>query len=105
MINRIVLLFALIAFLLFIVQSVGAAMQSQNYRIPVYVISGGGSNLNSTSYKIKSTSGQSSALMNSLDYPFSDNYDLYPGFWYTIGYWEIPKRVKTTPLILLLLNQ
>jgi hypothetical protein len=105
MIERITLILALLAFLLCIVQPGGAAMQSQHYRIPVHVISGGGSSLSSTNYKIHSTSGQSSPLMDTQDPSFSDNYDQYPGFWYTIGYWEVPKRAKTTPLILLLLNE
>ena len=82
-----------------------AEMSSTNYRIPSSVLSGGGGYKSSTNYIMHSTSGQPSPLMDTLDPPLSDNYDLYPGFWYTIAYYEVPKRAIPTPLILLLLNE
>ena len=105
MIERTILILILLSFLLCVAQPAAAAMQSQHYRIPVHTLSGGGSSLSSTSYRIHSTSGQSSPLMDTQAPPFSDNYDLYPGFLYTIAYWEVAKRAIFTPLILLLLDE
>ena len=82
-----------------------AKMQSNTYRIPTSVLSGGGAPMSSPIYKTNFVLAQPSPLMDTQDPPFSDNYDLYPGYWYTIGYWEVPKRAKTLPLILLLLNE
>ena len=60
-----------------------AGMESDNYRIPTSVFSGGGTPTGSTNYQTDSTLGQSSPLMEEEQNPFSDNYDNYPGFWYT----------------------
>jgi hypothetical protein len=59
-----------------------AEMSSVNYRITTSVISSGGSTMGSANFKAKSTVGQSSPLQNPTDPPYSDSYDLYPGFWY-----------------------
>jgi hypothetical protein len=39
----------------------------------------------STSYQMNGTLGQPTPLMEPGMDPFSDNYGLLPGFWYTIG--------------------
>ena len=80
-------------------------MTSSNYRITTSILSGGGVPMISANYKTNSTLCEPSPLMDMLVPPFSDNYDLYPGFWYTIAYNEVPKRAISTPLILLLLNE
>ena len=59
-------------------------MSSANYSIPTCVVSGGGSRAGSTNFDTDATLGQSSPLMDALDPPYSTNYDLYPGFWYTV---------------------
>ena len=59
-------------------------MQSTNYRITTSVMSGGGVPMASDNYNMDSTLGQSSPLMNPTDPPWSPDYDLYPGFWYTL---------------------
>jgi len=58
-------------------------MSSDNFRIPTSVVSGGGTPMNSNNFKIEATMGQPSPLMDPLDPPYSADYDLYPGFWYT----------------------
>ena len=40
--------------------------------------------MSSGSYQMNSTMGQPSPLMQGDLNPYSDNYDLYPGFWYTL---------------------
>jgi hypothetical protein len=80
-------------------------MTSSNYRITTSVLSGGGAPMISASYQTNSTLCESSPLMDMQDPPFSDSYDLYPGFWYTIAYYEVPKRAILAPLILLLLTE
>ncbi len=87
------------------VSSVKAEISSTNFRIPMSVLSGGGGYTSSTNFQSENTLAQPAPLIDIQDPPFSDNYDLYPGFWYTIAYWEIPKRSISLPLILLLLNE
>ena len=65
-----------------------AEMSSTNYRIPASVLSGGGAPMASAVYQINATVGQSSPLMDPLEPPLSDTYDLYPGFWYVIAAFE-----------------
>ena len=84
MINRTILIFALLAFLLCLAQPTGAQMQSSTYRIPTSTVSSGGSPMSSESYNANATVGQPSPLMDSTAPPWSANYDLYPGFWYTL---------------------
>jgi len=60
-----------------------AEMSSAHYRLPLSVLSGGGSPASSSSYLTNGTLGQSSPMMDPSDPPFSTGYDLYPGFWYT----------------------
>ena len=61
-----------------------AEMASENYRIHSSVHSAGGVPIGSTNYQLNSTVGQSSPLPDPTYPPFSDSYDLYPGFWYTL---------------------
>jgi len=67
------------------VMPTSAQMSSTNYRITTTVMSGGGAPMGSTNFQINSTLGQSSPLMEQGMDPYSDNYGLLPGFWYTIG--------------------
>jgi hypothetical protein len=62
-------------------------MQSEHYRIPTSVISGGGGPMNSGygTYQLNGTIGQPSPLMDAADPPYSSSYDLYSGFWHTLG--------------------
>ena len=62
-----------------------AQMSSTNYRITTTVISGGGTPMASTNYQMNGTLGQPTPIMEQGMDPFSDNYGLLPGFWYTIG--------------------
>ena len=62
-----------------------AEMTSTNYRIPTAVMSGGGGYMESSGYEANSTIGQQSPLADPADPPYSDSYDLYPGFWYTVA--------------------
>ncbi len=64
-------------------EAVAAEMSSDNYRIESSVISGGGGASSSSSYQLFSTIGQPTPLMNPADPPFSEHFDLYPGFLYT----------------------
>jgi len=64
---------------------VSAEMQSDNYRITSSVISAGGGPTASDNFKNDATMGQSSPLMQGNQNPSSNNYDSYPGFWYTVG--------------------
>jgi hypothetical protein len=82
-----------------------AEMTSGSYRIHRSVLSGGAVFSDSANYQAKGTLGQPSPLIEHGDPPFSDSYDLYPGFWFTIAYSGIPKKVIISPFILLLLNE
>ena len=60
-------------------------MSSANYRITTTVVSGGGGPMDSTSFQINATLGQSSPLIDPADPPLSAGYELLAGFWYTVG--------------------
>ena len=68
----------------FICAIASAEMQSSNYKIPTSVFSSGGIPAGSTNYQTDSTLGQPSPLMDPSDPPSSSNYNLEPGFWYTV---------------------
>ena len=68
-----------------LVLPVAADMSSTNYRITPTVMSGGGAPMGSVNFQMNSTLGQPSPLMEQGMDPYSDNYGLLPGFWYTIG--------------------
>jgi hypothetical protein len=73
-----------ISFFLVVTHIALAEMTSASYKISVSVLSGGGGFTTSTSYTANGTLGQPSPLMDPGDPPFSDGYDLYPGFWYAV---------------------
>ena len=79
--NTIALSFVVIFFLC---HSSFAQMQSNNYRITTSVMSSGGTPASSANYQTNSTLAQPSPLLDGGLNPFSDNYDNYPGFWYTL---------------------
>ncbi len=56
-----------------------------NYAIPTYVFPGGGAAMGSANFSATGTLGQSSTLMDPPDPPYSSDYQLYPGFWYTVA--------------------
>lgn len=66
--------------------SVSAWAESENYLITTSVQSSGGAFMNSENFKINSTIGQPSPLSIGQEIPNSENYDNYPGFWYTVKY-------------------
>ena len=103
--RNLLLIPVMIGFLTILVMPAAADMSSTNFRIVATVISSGGGSISSANFQTPGTVGQPAPLMEPLDPPFSDNYDLYPGFWYTLAYYEVPKRSKSLPLILLLLNE
>ena len=59
-------------------------MSSANFSITTSVVSGGGEPAASSNFETNSTLGQPSPLMDPSDPPFSSNYNLDPGFWYTV---------------------
>jgi hypothetical protein len=59
-------------------------MSSTNYRITTTVMSDGGTPMASANYQMNSTLGQPSPLMEQGMDPYSDNFGLLPGFWYTL---------------------
>ena len=65
-----------------------AEMVSDNYRIRSSVHSAGGVPVGSTNYQINGTVGQPSPLMDPVEPPLSNTYDLYPGYWYVIAAFE-----------------
>ena len=66
-----------------------AEMQSAKYSINNLVFSSGGTQAGSTNHEIESTLGQPSPLLDPVDPPQSTNYDLFPGFWYTIAAFDM----------------
>jgi hypothetical protein len=62
-----------------------AEIASENFRIRSSVYASGGGLIGSANYQTTGTIGQPSPLPDPTDPPFSDSFDLYPGFWYTIG--------------------
>ena len=60
-------------------------MSSGNYRVTTTVVSNGGGSTGSASFQLNVTVGQPSPLMDPLEPPLSDTYELYPGFWYIIA--------------------
>ena len=57
-----------------------AGMSSASYRIPTTVMSGGGGPMASASYRLNSTAGQPTPIMEDGMDPFSASYGLLPGF-------------------------
>ena len=73
----------IIALLVILASGAFAGMGSSNFRLNTSVISGGGATMSSTNFRANSTLGQSSPLISPDDPPYSANFDLYCGFWYT----------------------
>ena len=63
-------------------------MESDNFRISTSVLSGGSAPMNSGNYQMNSTLGQPTPLIDGDVIPLSTNYELYPGFWYTLPVME-----------------
>ena len=82
----------------------GASQSSTNYSIQSNVLSDGIGKMGSTNYRLISTIGQPTPPIDQADTPYSTYYDLYSGFWYTIGS-AVPQPgpVKAMPWIPLLL--
>ena len=72
-------------FILLLTMAGWTEMVSDNFRIRTSVQSGGGAVAGSSRYQIQSTLGQPSPLLETDDMPFSDNFELYSGFWYTVA--------------------
>ena len=78
-------IFIIFGFLVLLDSPVAADMSSANYRITTTVVSGGGAPMASGNYRINATLGQPTPIMEPGMEPYSDNFGLLPGFWYTIG--------------------
>ena len=63
-------------------------MSSDNYRVTTKVVSGAGGPMGSADYQLNGTVGQPSPLMDPLEPPLSENYDMYPGFWNVVVAFE-----------------
>lgn len=63
--------------------STDADPQSDNYNITSSEISGGGSSVGTSSFRLNGTIGQPTPLMPETPPLSSANYKFYPGFWYT----------------------
>jgi len=83
-----ILIFAVVVF---------ANMESASYRIPRSIQSGGGATLDSTSYQMTTTIGQSSAIGQYS----SSNYINYAGFWQPTRLRIEGKAMPWIPLLLL----
>jgi hypothetical protein len=59
-------------------------LQSTSFQIPTFVFSGAGGPMESHSFRIEATLGQSTPLMDPADPPYSESFDVYPGFWFTV---------------------
>jgi len=95
-----------IVFCLGLLSVAHAQMESNNYRISTSVVSSGGARMSSANYQKDITVGQPSPVMDPINQPWSQYYELYPGFWYTIAFYETPQKLKAMPWIpLLLLNE
>ena len=79
-----IVLLAILHVFFFLGRSQAAGSTSENYAISTSVFSGGGESMGSANFNATGTIGQPSPLMDPADPPYSTNYDLYPGFWYTL---------------------
>ncbi len=59
-------------------------MHSSSYTITADVVSGGGGALSSTTYRLQSSIGQPTPIMDQTEPPYSTSYDMYPGFWFAM---------------------
>jgi len=95
---------SLLLLLMGLIVDAAASQSSTNYSIQSNVLSDGIGEMGSTNYRLMSTLGQSTPPIDQADTPYSTYYDLYSGFWYTMGV-AIPQPgpVKAMPWIPLLL--
>lgn len=94
--------YALLAVAISCVLSTGASaeMKSSSYAITTSVLSGGGAVMTSENYDAGVTMAQPTPVSQTGTPPESDNYVLYPGFWYTLD----PEKSKAMPWLYLLLD-
>jgi len=78
------IIFIAVLILGFAITGLPEEMSSANFSITTSVISGGGAPTASPNYQTESTLGQPSPLMDPSDPPLSSNFNLDPGFWYTV---------------------
>jgi len=83
--NRVLLIALSLVFIFGSAPIAFTEMSSANFRVRACVQSGGGAPAGSVNYQINGTVGQPSPLMDPLEPPLSETYDLYPGFWYVIA--------------------
>jgi hypothetical protein len=81
---KIPIVLALPVTLFWILQSSAEPLKSASFQIPTFVLSGAGGRSESQSFRIEATLGQSTPLMDPADPPYSESFDAYPGFWYTV---------------------
>lgn len=62
-----------------------AGMQSANFKIPTSHFPGSGASMGSADFKMQSSLGQSSPLLDVTTPSYSSSYELYPGYWYTLN--------------------
>jgi hypothetical protein len=98
------ILYTILAAVILCILSIGASagMQSSNYEITTSVLSGGGAAMTSENYDVNITAAQPSPIRETGTPPESDNYVLYPGFWYTLE--AAPQKSKAMPWLQLLLD-
>lgn len=91
--NRTILLLILAiitaGLILDLVPGAECSMQSSHFAITAYVVSGGGGTMSSQNFRIQSTIGQSTPLMDQDIPPYSTTFDLYPGFWYALANYPV----------------
>ena len=83
--KKIIWLAVMAALFLGLVNPAFSGMQSANFRIPTSHFPGGGASMGSADFKMQSSSGQSSPLLDATNPPYSSSYELYPGYWYTLS--------------------
>lgn len=96
---RIKMIYAIctLALLLAFALDASGEMQSSNYHIPASVLSSGGTSIDSTTYQMIATIGQSSATGKS-----SSSSDItYAGFWQPSAFKIRGKAMPYIPLLLL----
>jgi hypothetical protein len=90
--NSILSILTVLALLIVTTTCVNADMSSANYRITTSVMSGGGGVMGSSGFQLNGTLGQPSPLIDDpLFPPFSTSFELYSGFWYTVGVPLVPE--------------
>lgn len=86
-----------LVFILAFALTAAADMQSANYRIPASVLSSGGTTMDSATYQMTTTIGQSSCIGLSS----KGSYIIYAGFWQPSEFKIKGKAMPWIPLLLL----